>query len=119
MLILVDQVVHLLLQRVDDQVQLVTLIDQLADGGELLTELELFAIQIRLELVTSRHSLDLLLVDVDQVSVLLGAVVLENVNFVLENLDSLLHLSEILTASLNLADILVSLVLYALVLGDK
>lgn len=114
-LILVDEIVHLLLERVDDQVELVTLVDQLANRGELRAELELLAIQFGAELVTLGHSLGLLLQDIDQVAVFLSALVLQDVDFVLQDLHALLHLGQVLTAGLNLAHVLVPGVLHLFV----
>lgn len=119
MLVLVDEVVHLFLERVNDQVELVSLVDQLSNCGELLTELELFAVQLRPVLVSHGHCLHLLLVDVDQVSVLLRTLVLQDVHFVLEDLDSLLHLGQVLATGLDLRNVLVSRVLHLLVKSDK
>ena len=111
MFILIDQVIHLLLERVDDQVKLVSLIDQLSNGGESSAELDLFTVELRSVLVTHRHGLDHLLMNVDQFFVFLLTFVLEDIDFVLENLDTFFHLSQVLATSLNLTDILVSRIL--------
>mmetsp|Transcript_39515 Transcript_39515/g.51732 ORF Transcript_39515/g.51732 Transcript_39515/m.51732 type:complete len:229 (+) Transcript_39515:831-1517(+) len=118
-LVLVNQVVHFLLQRVNDQVQLVALVDQLPDRGELPTEFKLFAVGLGAVLVTLSVGLRLLLHDVDEVAVLLRAFELQNVDFVLEDLHALLHLSQVLTTGLNLAHILVSRVLDFFVKCDE
>lgn len=47
LLIGVDQVVHFFLERVDDQVQFVGLVDLLADDGLFLVELEVKLVQVR------------------------------------------------------------------------
>ena len=110
-LILVNQIIHLFLKRVDNQIELVTLVNELSNRGESCSELDLLAVKLRSELVTSGVLLDLLLTDVNEVMVLLSALVLQDVNFILENLYTLFHLSEILTTRLDLADVLVSRVL--------
>ena len=51
--------------------------------------------------------------------VFLSALVLQDVNFILENLDTLFHLSEVLTTRLNLADVFVSRVLDLFVQSDE
>ena len=119
MLILVNQIIHLFLKRVDNQIELVTLVNELSNRRESCTELDLLAVKLRSELVTSGVLLDLLLTDVDEVMVFLSALVLQDVNFILENLDTLFHLSEVLTTRLNLADVFVSRVLDLFVQSDE
>ena len=114
-LVLIDEVVHFFLERVNDQVQLVTLIDQLADRRELLAEFELLTVEFGAELVALGHGLRLLLQDINQIAVLLGALVLQDVDFILQDLHALLHLGQVLTAGLNLAHILVPGILHLFV----
>ena len=118
-LILVDQVVHLFLQRIDDQVEFVSLVDQLANCGESRSELQFLAIELRSQFVTHCVGLDLLLVDVDQVVVFLGTFILQDVDFVLQDLDTLLHLGQVLTRRLNLTHVLVPRVLHLFVQSDE
>ena len=119
MLILVYQIIHLFLKRVDNQIELITLVDKLSNRGESRTELDLLAVQLRSELIASGVLLDLLLTDVNEVMVLLSALILQDVNFILENFYSLFHLGEVLTARLDLTDVLVSRVLDLLVQSDE
>ena len=118
-LILINQIIHLFLKRVDNQIELVTLVNELSNRRESRTELDLLAVKLRSELVTSGVLLDLLLTDVDEVMVFLSALVLQDVNFILENLDTLFHLSEVLTTRLNLADVLVSRILDLFIQSDE
>ena len=119
MLILVNQIIHLFLERVDNQIEFVTLVNELSNRRESSTELDLLAVKLRSELVTSGVLLDLFLTDVNEVMVLLSTLVLQDVNFILENLDTLFHLGEVLTARLDLADVLVSRVLDLLVQSNE
>ena len=112
MLVLIDQVIHFLLERIDDQIELVTLVDQLANRGQSGSELELLTVELGSELVTHGHGLDLLLMDINQVVVLFSTLILQDVDFVLKDLDTLLHLCQILTRCLNLTDVLVSRILH-------
>jgi hypothetical protein len=96
MLILIDQVIHLILKGVDDQVQLVSMVDQLADGGQLLSEFKVSSVQLGSVLVTKTHLSILPLSNVCELSLLLLTFVLQNVELVLEDLDTLSHFSQIL-----------------------
>ena len=95
------------------------MVNELSNRRESRTELDLLAVKLRSELVTSGVLLDLLLTDVDEVMVFLSALVLQDVNFILENLDTLFHLSEVLTTRLNLANVLVSRILDLFIKSDE
>jgi len=46
MLILINQVVHFFLKRVDDEIEFVTLIDQLTNGSQTIPELKFFTVEL-------------------------------------------------------------------------
>ena len=57
--------------------------------------------------------------NVDQIDVLLSAFVLQDVDFILENLDTLFHFSQILAGRLNLTHVLVARILHFFIESDK
>lgn len=83
MFILVDQIVHLLLEGVDNQVKLITLVNKLTNRGQTCSEFNLLTVELRSLLVTVSHGLDHSLVNVNQVTIFLGALILQNVDFIL------------------------------------
>ena len=119
LLILVDEVVHVFLQGVDDQVQLVTLVDQLTDGAELLAELELVLVQAVSQLVSLVNFPCLLVLDVDESTVFLGTLGSQDIDLILKDLDALFHFCEILAGRLDLTDVLVPGVLDLFVESDE
>ena len=119
LLILVDEVVHVLLQGVDDQVQFIALVDQLTNGAELLTELELVLVQAVSQLVSLVNFPRLLVLDVYEGTILLSAFSSQDVNLILQDLDALFHFCEILAGRLNLTDVLVPGILDFFVEGNE
>mgnify|MGYP006922975374 CR=1 FL=1 len=57
--------------------------------------------------------------NVDQISILLSTLCLKDINFILQNLDTLLHLSQVLTGGLDLTHVLVSRVLHLFIQSDE
>ena len=95
--ILVDQVVHFLLQRVDDQIEFVRLVNFLADNALLRTEL-VFKLVKFCSLRISHVGLFLYLVFyVNKGAIFFSRFVSENFNFILKDFNTLFHFSKILT----------------------
>lgn len=94
--ILVNQVVHLLLQRVYDQVQLVGLVDLLADDRLLLTELVLLFVQLSAVGVTVVSRFLHVVLHFNQRAILFSRLDSQDLDFVLENLYSFFHLGKVL-----------------------
>jgi hypothetical protein len=92
-LILVYEVIHLFLQRVDDQVELVTLVDLLPDDRLLLLIDELFLVEVSAQRVTLIDLFLNVVLDIDKLSIFLRGLIAKDLDFVLEDLDTLFHLS--------------------------
>jgi len=95
-LILEDQIVHLFLEGVDDQVQFVTFVNFLTDDAHPVFVKKFILVQVSSEGVPLLDlSLNVFLA-VSECSVLFRGLIPQNFNFVHENFDSLLHFCEIL-----------------------
>jgi hypothetical protein len=92
-LILVYEIIHLLLQRVNDQVELVTLVDFLPNDRLLLLIDELFLVEVSAQRVTLIDLFLNVMLDIDKLSVFLRGLIAKDLDFVLEDLDTLFHLS--------------------------
>ena len=79
----------------------------------------LFAVKLRSVLVTHGHSLDLSLVDIDEVAVFLLTFILQDIDFILQDFDTLFHFSQVLTTCLDLTNVLVSRILYFFVKSNE
>jgi predicted nucleic acid-binding protein len=96
-LVIENQVVHFFLQRVNNQVKFISLIDFLADNAHFVLVSEFLVIQDASKFISFLIlHLDLLFA-LSQYSVFVTRFVFENLDFVLKNLNSLLHFGQILT----------------------
>jgi len=92
MLILIDQIIHLILERVDNQVEFVSLINQLSNCVKLLAKGEVFTIQICPVVIPCTHLLVTLLLYVCELSLFFLRLCLQDIKLILEDLDTLSHL---------------------------
>ena len=119
MFVFIDKIVHIFLERVDDKIQLVTLINQLTDGAELLTESELVLVKSVSELVSLINFSLLLMFDIYKSPIFFCTLSSQDINFILQDFNSLLHLSKILTGCLDLTNVPVTGVFDLFVKSDE
>ena len=119
MFVFIDKVVHIFLERVDDKIQFVTLINQLTDCTELLTKGELVLVESVSELVSLVNFSLLFVLNIYESPIFFCTLSSQDINFILEDFNSLFHLSKILTGSLNLTNVPVTGIFDLFVKGDE